>query len=281
VNRFGVGVGVRIACAVVCAGLVGAPRVFAAEAAVATASAASAAIGTTVVIDPGHGGADLGARGPGGVLEKELTLAVSKRLAKLLRAQGVEVVLTRSSDAFVALSERTEIANRSHATLFVSIHANSAPETEIAGSETYFLSLEASDDEAMRVAMTENDVFKQEGTADESADVVGAILGDLIRTEHLRESSALAASIQRHLADLPGDSRGVKQAPFVVLTGVNMPAALVEIGFITNPKEAARMGQRDRQEALAQALAAAIGEAMMQNSQARLASEPSPPEEKP
>ena len=239
------------------------------------------AASSTVVIDPGHGGADLGARGPGGVLEKELTLAVAKRLARLLRAQGTDVVLTRSSDAFVALSERTEIANRSHAALFVSIHANSAPEKEIAGSETYFLSLEASDDEAMRVAMTENDVFKQEGTADESRDVVGAILGDLIRTEHLRESSALAAKIQRHLASLPGASRGVKQAPFVVLTGVNMPAALVEIGFITNPAESARMGQRDRQDAIARALAAAIGEAMVQNSQARLATEPPPPEEKP
>jgi N-acetylmuramoyl-L-alanine amidase len=272
-----IGVGFVLAWGAVCALLV-APRALGADAAATEAAAASRG---TVVIDPGHGGADLGARSPSGLLEKELTLAVARRLAKLLRAQGTEVVLTRTSDAFVALSERTEIANRSHATLFVSIHANSAPEREIAGSETYFLSLEASDDEAMRVAMTENDVFKQEGTADESADVVGAILGDLIRTEHLRESSALAARIQRHLASLPGQSRGVKQAPFVVLTGVNMPAALVEIGFITNPSEAARMGQRDRQDAIAKALAAAIREAMVQNSQARLATEPTPAQEKP
>jgi len=200
----------------------------------------------TVVIDPGHGGVDLGARSAGGVLEKELTLAVAKKLALLLLEQGTDVVLTRATDVFVALAERTEIANRAHAALFVSIHANSAPEKDVAGAETYFLSLEASDDEAMRVAMTENDVFKQEGTADEGRDRVGAILGDLIRTEHLRESSALAASIQRQLARLPGPSRGVKQAPFVVLTGVNMPAALVEIGFITNPAEAERMGQRGR-----------------------------------
>ncbi len=270
---------VRVGCAaavgVVCA-LAVAPR------AQETAAESNGRPGRIVVIDPGHGGADLGARGPGGVLEKELTLAIAKRLAKLLRAQGhFEVVLTRTSDAFVALSERTEIANRSHAALFVSIHANSAPEREIAGSETYFLSLEASDDEAMRVAMTENDVFKQEGTEGESADVVGAILGDLIRTEHLRESSALAAKIQRHLAELPMPSRGVKQAPFVVLTGVNMPAALVEIGFITNPAESARLGQRDRQEAIAKALAAAIGEAMVQEPAARHASEPPTAEEPP
>jgi N-acetylmuramoyl-L-alanine amidase len=235
----------------------------------------------TVVIDPGHGGADLGARGAGNALEKELTLAVARKLAKLLRGQGTNVVLTRTSDVFVALPERTEIANRAHAALFVSIHANSAPEKDIAGAETYFLSLEASDDEAMRVAMTENDVFKQEGTADESRDVVGAILGDLIRTEHLRESSALAALIQRQLARLPGPSRGVKQAPFVVLTGVNMPAALVEIGFITNPAESERMGQRDRQDAIASALAAAISEAMVQNREARLAIDDPAAEEKP
>ena len=235
----------------------------------------------TVVIDPGHGGADLGARGPHGELEKELTLAVAKKLAARLRAAGTKVVLTRKSDVFVALPGRTEIANRAHAALFVSIHANSAPEPDVAGAETYFLSLEASDDEAMRVAMTENDVFKQAGTADESADVVGAILGDLIRTEHLRESSALAAAIQRQLARLPGASRGVKQAPFVVLTGVNMPAALVEIGFITNPAESQRLGQRDRQDAIAKALAAAIGEAMVQNREARLAIDPPQAEEKP
>lgn len=233
------------------------------------------ASGRTVVIDPGHGGADFGARGAAGALEKQLTLAIAKKLAKLLREGGTNVVLTRTSDTFVALSERTEIANRAQAALFVSIHANSAPAKHVSGVETYFLSLEASDDEAMRVAMTENDVFKQEGTAEESRDVVGAILGDLIRTEHLRESSSLAAAIQRQLARLPGPSRGVKQAPFVVLTGVNMPAALVEIGFITNPSEAARMGQRDRQDAIAKALAAAIGEAMMQNREAHLASEPS------
>ncbi len=246
----------------------------------AAARARAGEASPTVVIDPGHGGADLGARGPGDVLEKEHTLAVAKKLAKLLRAQGSEVVLTRTADVFVALSERTEIANRSHAALFVSIHVNSAPEQDIAGVETYFLSLEASDDEAMRVAMTENDVFKQEGTADEGRDVVGAILGDLIRTEHLRDSSALAAKIQRHLASLPGASRGVKQAPFVVLTGVNMPAALVEIGFISNPAESARMGQRDRQDAIAKALAAAIGEAMVQNREARLATDEPPAEEK-
>jgi N-acetylmuramoyl-L-alanine amidase len=129
----------------------------------------------TVVIDPGHGGADLGARGAGNALEKELTLAVARKLAKLLRGQGTNVVLTRTSDVFVALPERTEIANRAHAALFVSIRELGAGR-EIAGSETYFLSLEASDDGYARGHDRERRVEAR--ARRESADVVGAILGD-------------------------------------------------------------------------------------------------------
>ena len=217
-----------------------------------------------VVVDAGHGGADFGARGVDGTLEKDLTLAVARRLAAELRARKVPVVLTRERDEFIPLVTRTEIANKAHGRLYVSIHANSAPEPDVFGAETYFLSVDASDAEAMRVALTENDVYQQEGTASDSRDVVGSILGDLIRTEHLRESSDLAAALQRGLAKLQGESRGVKQAPFVVLTGVNMPAALVEIGFVTNAAEVKRLGQRDAQSALAKALAAALVEAMGQ-----------------
>jgi len=224
----------------------------------------TAEVGGPVVIDAGHGGADFGARGVNGTLEKDLTLAIARRLAAELRARKVPVVLTRASDEFIPLVTRTEIANKAHGCLYVSIHANSAPEPEVFGSETYFLSVDASDAEAMRVALTENDVYQQEGTASDSRDVVGTILGDLIRTEHLRESSDLAASLQRGLAKLPGESRGVKQAPFVVLTGVNMPAALVEIGFVTNAAEVKRLGQRDAQTAIAKALAAALVESMGQ-----------------
>jgi len=217
-----------------------------------------------VVVDAGHGGVDLGARGVNGALEKDLTLAVARRLAAELRARRIPVVETRTKDVFIPLVERTAIANKAHARLYVSIHANSAPEPEVSGTETYFLSVDASDAEAMRVALTENDVYQQEGTASDSHDVVGSILGDLIRTEHLRESSDLAATLQRGLAKLPAQSRGVKQAPFVVLTGVNMPAALVEIGFVTNAAEVKRLGQRDAQTAIAKALAAALVEAMGQ-----------------
>jgi N-acetylmuramoyl-L-alanine amidase len=249
--------------------------------ALASAARAEAPAPPTVVIDPGHGGADLGARGPAGELEKDVALSVSRKVAARLKERGVRVLLTRSKDVFVPLGERTDLANRAHADLFVSIHVNSAPDRDISGTETYFLSLEASDDEAMRVAVAENDVFAQAGTADDGRDVVGAILGDLIRTEHLRESSELAAAIQRKLAELPAPSRGVKQAPFVVLTGVNMPAALVEIGFVTNAREAARLRQRDRQDAIAKAVAAAIEESILQNRARRLAAGETPAKEIP
>jgi N-acetylmuramoyl-L-alanine amidase len=228
-------------------------------------AAESAAAPGPIVVDPGHGGNDFGAKGVGDVLEKDLTLAIARKLAAELRARKLPVLLTRDSDIFIALPERTAIANRAHGRLFVSIHANSAPEPEVFGAETYFLSLESSDAEAKRVALTENDVYGQAGTASDSRDVVGSVLGDLIRTEHLRESSELAASIQHALAKLPGESRGVKQAPFVVLTGVNMPAALVEIGFVTNATEVKRLAQRDAQKALAKAIAAALVDAMGQN----------------
>jgi N-acetylmuramoyl-L-alanine amidase len=212
----------------------------------------------TVVVDPGHGGSDFGARGPAGAREKDLVLAISLRTREALAARGIRVVLTREEDAFVTLAERTEIANRARADLFLSIHANSAPDPEARGSETYFLSADASDEEALRTAQAENAVFSQEGAVADSADVVGSILGDMIRADHHQRSSRVAAAIQRGLAKLPAPSRGVKQAPFAVLSGVNMPAVLVEVGFLSHPDEERRLRARDRQTELARALAEAV-----------------------
>ena len=211
-----------------------------------------------VVIDPGHGGADFGARGASGALEKDVVLEVARRIGASLVAAGLEVVFTREDDRFVTLPERSEIANRARGDLYLSIHANSAEDGEAHGPETYFLSIEASDEEAMRVALTENDVFGQEAAVPDSDDIVAGILGDLILSDHMRGSSEIATAIQRNLARLNGASRGVKQAPFVVLTGVNMPAALIEIGFITNPAEARRLRTRKYQEAIAEAVVGAV-----------------------
>jgi N-acetylmuramoyl-L-alanine amidase len=179
-------------------------------------------------------------------------------MADGLNDEGIRVVFTRTDDRFVTLAERAGTANRAAGDLYLSIHANSAEDQEASGPETYFLSLEASDKEAMRVAMTENQVFGQEAAVPDSDDIVGNILGDLILTDHLRASSRVAAAIQRNLARLAGGSRGVKQAPFVVLMGVNMPAALIEIGFLTNAEEAEQLRTEAYQERIADAVVRAV-----------------------
>lgn len=214
------------------------------------AVAVAAALGTagvsnpdrfdTVVIDPGHGGIDTGARGPGGALEKDLVLAVSVDLAKRLRARGLRVVMTRTEDVFVPLERRTAIANDARGDLFLSIHANATEDADVSGTETYFLALDASDAGAAEVAARENSAFAIAEEADIEAvrDPFIALLGDLIATEYLKESSEAARLVQTELASVAAlRSRGVKQALFVVLTGVQMPAALVEIGFVTNPQD--------------------------------------------
>ncbi len=214
----------------------------------------------TVVIDAGHGGDDHGARGPGGLLEKELVLDVARRLAARLEAHDLRVVLTRSDDRFVPLEQRTAIANDARGDLFVSIHANAARTRKARGVETYFLSLEASDEAAQRVAARENEAF---GLASQERqlgdDPLVSILGDLIATEDLRESNEFARLAQLQLAGRRGGrSRGVKQAPFVVLMGLQMPASLVEIGFLTNPDEARALRRSGRRGEIARALTRAI-----------------------
>jgi N-acetylmuramoyl-L-alanine amidase len=216
-----------------------------------------------IVIDPGHGGHDPGANGPSGLQEKELTLDIARRVAALLQeGGGVRVLLTRTSDRFVALRERTAFANRERADLFVSIHVNSAPAAGATGTETYFLSSEATDNAARQAAAAENRVVALEGSARGAPrDMLRSILWDLAQSDFLQQSSRLAEVVQNTLdRALRLPSRGVKQAPFYVLGGAAMPAVLVEIGFLTNPSEEQRLrddGYRDR---IARAIAAGLGE---------------------
>jgi N-acetylmuramoyl-L-alanine amidase len=214
----------------------------------------------TVVLDAGHGGEDDGAKGPRGALEKDVVLDVAKRLAVQLRRQGLRVVLTRESDRFVPLERRTAIANDARGDLFLSIHANAARDRDARGVETYFLSLDATDAAAASVAARENGAFPgAESAAAKLDDPVVAILGDLMANEHLTESSAFARMAHASLAGGPAQAaRGVKQAPFVVLVGVQMPASLVEIGFITNAQEEARLRSAKGRDAIVAALATAI-----------------------
>ena len=213
----------------------------------------------TVVVDAGHGGDDRGAVGLRGVVEKDLVLDVAERLAARLRGHGLRVVMTRQRDVWVPLEERYAIANDARGDLFVSIHANATGNPEVRGVETFFLSLRASDADAGRVAERENGAFQGDAVpARASDDPLIAILGDLISTEHLEESNEFARLAQSELAvAAPGGSRGVKQAPFVVLQGVQMPASLVEIGFVTNAADASDLRSERGRERVADALARA------------------------
>jgi len=224
----------------------------------------------TIVVDAGHGGPDDGMTGPIGapitVHEKDVTLAVSKRLGVELRSRGVNVVYTRTKDTLIALSDRGRIANRSGGDLFISIHVNAAPLTwkdpaASRGYETYFLA-EARTEDARRVEQMENESVRFEGDASASKDdPLNFIIHDMAQNEHLRESSELAEIVQRRLSTIhPGPNRGVKQAGFRVLVTAYMPAVLVEIGFGTNRAEAEYLLNPQRQTAIASAVADAAME---------------------
>lgn len=212
----------------------------------------------TIVLDPGHGGKEVGALGANGLVEKDLTLALCRKLADSLAAKtGARVVLTRDEDTLVSLDQRTAIANQYKADLFLSVHLNAAVVKDAKGSETYFLSLEASDELARRAAETENASAAAAG-ANPASDLK-LILWDLAQQAYLEESSRFAQAIQEEMNAATGVSnRGVKQAPFKVLVGATMPAALVEVGFITNPEEEAKLQTPEFQTLMVDAITRAV-----------------------
>src|SRR6058998_1142392 len=218
-----------------------------------------------IVLDAGHGGHDSGATGPTGLMEKDLVLDVTRRVAKLVEAQlGLKVRLTRDADYFVTLRDRTSIANRERADLFVSIHANAHRETATDGVETYFLSSEATDSAARQVAALENGVVQLEQPTGRSAgqvDIVKAILWDLAQSEFQTESSRLAEVVHDSMTQsLRISNRGVKQAGFYVLGGAAMPAILIEIGFVTNPREEKRLKDTRYRDEIARAILTGLTE---------------------
>ena len=195
----------------------------------------------TVVIDPGHGGPlEPGATGRYGTLEKDLTLAISLRLKTIIEQNfGFRVVLTREKDVSISLENRAAMANNNKADLFISIHMNSSYRKDAHGPETFFLSSEATDDEARKLAYLENYPTEiEEGIIGENEDEIAMILWDMAQSAYLIQSSLLAESIQKELNSLLRTrNRGIKQAPFKVLTGVACPAVLVEVAFISNSNE--------------------------------------------
>jgi N-acetylmuramoyl-L-alanine amidase len=218
-----------------------------------------------IVVDAGHGGKDPGAVGPTGVLEKNVTLKLAKELSKeLTRLIGCEVVLTRSGDVYLPLEERTAIANKVGADLFVSLHANANRSRKAYGIETYYLNF-SKNDKAMAVAAREN------GTSIKQVSDLELILFDLMANAKINESSRLATEIQKSLVD--NISRkysnirdlGVKQGPFYVLLGATMPSVLVETAFISHPREEKRLASSKYQKSAAQAIAKAIKEYAINN----------------
>jgi N-acetylmuramoyl-L-alanine amidase len=210
----------------------------------------------TIVIDPGHGGREVGAVGPNGLLEKDVTLAICRKLAASLGDKlGARVVMTREDDSVVSLDQRTALANQYKADLFLSVHMNAAVVKGAKGSETYFLSLEASDELAKKAAENENATAT---TANPNADL-NLILWDLAHQAYVGESSRFATAIQEEMnAATAVANRGVKQAPFKVLVGATMPAALVEVGFISNPEEEAKLQSAEFQDLMVATLTKAV-----------------------
>lgn len=216
-----------------------------------------------IVLDAGHGGHDSGAVGPSGVQEKDVVLDVTRRVAKKVEAGlGVKVVLSRDRDVFVPLRDRTNLANKQRADLFVSIHANAHPQSVSEGVETYFLSSEASDSSARQVAAIENEVIQLESPSSRHrGEVLKSILWDLAQSEFQEESSFMAETVQDSMSkSLNLVSRGVKQAGFYVLGGAAMPAILIEIGFLTNRREEKKLATAAHREALARAIYAGLAE---------------------
>jgi N-acetylmuramoyl-L-alanine amidase len=214
-----------------------------------------------IVIDPGHGGRDYGA--PGylkGVHEKNVVLKLARRLAKKIRKElGCEVIMTRNSDRNLTLEERTAIANTKNADLFISIHTNAARDRRAYGIETFFLNL-ATDNDAILVAAREN------ATSTKNISDLETILSDLMQNAKINESSRLAVHVQksmnRHLRKHYSriKSKGVKQAPFYVLLGAQMPAILIETSFISNPRECKRLNDTAYQDRMSEAIVEGIKE---------------------
>ena len=192
----------------------------------------------TICIDPGHGGEDLGAIGKSKSQEKNVTLKISLKLKKLIESKtGLRVIMTRDKDSEVSLNTRASIANNQLAQMFISVHANSSFRKSAYGSETYFVSLQATDQESLELAQKENQNPVDPGETIKN-DELKMILWNMAQTEYVRESSKLAEYIQNELNDLLGTrNRGVKQAPFRVLMRTAMPAVLIETAFISNASE--------------------------------------------
>jgi N-acetylmuramoyl-L-alanine amidase len=228
----------------------------------------------TVVIDPGHGGDELGTQGAKGTLEKEITLSVARRLRTLIESRlGLKVFLTREDDRTMSLDDRSAFANNHRADVFLSIHANSAVRPALKGAEVYYLTVERADAEARKKADENSTTLPALGGGNRAIDL---ILWETAQARYLEQSATLAGFIEQALRPrIEMSPRAVQQAPFRVLVGANMPAVLVEMGFITNPEQEKQLASDAFQSSIVQALVESI--ARFRDSRAQPPAPSSPP----
>lgn len=207
----------------------------------------------SIAIDPGHGGEDTGTRGPKGTLEKEITLSVARRLRNAIERQlGLRVVLTRTGDTTVALDERAAVANNSRADLFISLHANASVRETATGAEVFHLSLAEYDEQAREALGLLRQPIPVVGGGVRMLDIVPWDMAQLRFVDH---SARWAQIVSQELSRrVPMSRRGLQQAPFRVLVGANMPAALIEMGFISNPNQEAQLASSAFQSAIVDGL---------------------------
>ncbi len=207
-----------------------------------------------IMIDPGHGGKDPGAVRRKSLKEKDINLTVAKHLYDYLKKQGFEVKMTRDNDSFVTLAGRSKMANEFKADLFVSIHTNAAKRTAAHGFEVYFRSDKATDKEAAEVASFENEALQYEET---HYNFVDMLLQSLAKNEYMNESSKAAGHVRNYVYKEPGigiavsQNNSIRQANFYVLKGVQSPAILVEMGYISSPKDILRLNNKSAQKKMA------------------------------
>ncbi len=216
-----------------------------------------------VMIDPGHGGRDPGTHSASGIDEKTLALEIARRVKAQLEARGVRAELTRHGDYYVSLPERTRLANQARASLFVSIHLNSSPDTQTTGIEDFYLN-NTTDRATIRLARMENQGVA-DGYGPATSSSLNYILADLRQNYKAQQSAALARMIETQtVRDLDTQlginvhALGARKGPFYVLVGANMPAVLVECGFLSNPHSAAELATARYQTVLAEGIAQAI-----------------------
>jgi len=211
----------------------------------------------TMVVDAGHGGDENGVRGPKGTLEKQITLEAARRLKTLVESRlGVRVVMTREDDRAVSLDERDAIANNSKADLFLSLHANASPSASVKGTEVYYLRLDRAGEEARRTAAATELILPVVGGITRPIDIIP---WDLAQASHVDASSRFASMLEEELEKrVPAGPRPLQQTPMRVLSGANMPAALVEMAYLTNGEQEQRLKSDDFQGAVVEAIYGAI-----------------------